>query len=47
VRKLNDFLEKKISRNEMWRIITTLEGEENDLKEVAACLQRLHKEISK
>jgi hypothetical protein len=41
------FLGEKISKNEMWRIITTLEGDEKDLKEVATCLQRLHREISK
>jgi hypothetical protein len=35
------------SRNEVWRIITTLEGEERELKEVAMCLQRLYKEINK
>ena len=35
------------SKEEIWRIITTLEGEDNDIKEVAASLQRLYKEINK
>ena len=45
--KAEQYLRGKKSREEIWKTITTLEGEENDLKEVAISLQRLYKEINR
>ena len=45
--KAEQYLRGKKSREEIWKIITTLEGEEKDLKEVAISLQRLYKEINR
>ena len=45
--KARQYVGGKKSKEEIWRIITTLEGEDNDIKEVAASLQRLYKEINK
>ena len=39
-KKAQQILGGKLTKEEMWRIITTLEGEDNDLKEVAfPCFQ--------
>ena len=46
-KKAQQILGGKITKEEMWRVITTLEGEDNDLKEVAGSLQRLYKEINR
>ena len=45
--KAKQIIGEKQNRNEMWRIITTLDGEEKVLKEVATSLQRLCKEINR
>jgi len=46
-KKAQQILGGKITKEEMWRVITTLEGEDDDLKEVAGSLQRLYKEINR
>ena len=45
--KAKQIIGEKQNRNDMWRIITTLDGEEKVLKEVATSLQRLYKEINR
>lgn len=34
-------------KEEIWRLITTLEGDRKELEEVATCLQRLYREINR
>jgi hypothetical protein len=45
--KAGQFLNGNKTREDIWRIVTTLEGEDEDIKEVATGLQRLFKEINK
>lgn len=45
--RAGEIMGSKKPREEIWRLITTLDGEEKEIKEVATSLQRLYREINR